>query len=397
MRQLRILLVMHMPWDRNLGGPRVQIELADEFLARGHSVEKFDFFDAFPEGRGKLASTLAPRAFCARARDYIRSNSARFDVVDAHHGNLPFGKQELGFDGLLVARSGGLHFFYRDFEQFAREKWPARSRGRVIGRLLRRWQAFREGSTYLKSLEHADLVVVQNADERVYVTEVLGLGHKTILAPCGLSDDQAALLAANADRPSRLGEKEIAFIGQWGLRKGRADWGRIVRRIREVVPDARFIFLGTGCEAERVIDDLDLGTGDGVRVVPRYDSDELPGCLAGATLGAFPSYIEGFGIGVLEMLASGLPTVAYDVPGPRETLNRIDPSLLVPVGDAEALAERIADLLRLSSTDYAELVQRCLAVTKGLRWSDIAAETLSAYTSALGQVQSAETRQPALS
>jgi glycosyltransferase involved in cell wall biosynthesis len=375
-------MVMHMPWDRNLGGPRVQIELADEFAARGHIVERFDYFEAFPRNRNRVKNMLAPRAFCARARDYLRRNASRFDVVDAHHGNLPFSKTDLRFDGLLVARSGGLYFFYRDFERFAKQRWPNKSIERRSTRPLRRWQASRESPTFLRSLETADLLIAQNADEQAYLTNVLGFRRKTTLAHAGLSEALSLALGSKARGPARLAEAEVVFIGHWGLRKGSADWPRIVRRIREDVPRARFSFLGTGCAKERVLEDLEL-TGDGIRVVSKYESTELPVLLENGTVGALPSYIEGFGIGVLESLAAGIPTVAYDVPGPREMLKPLDPSLLVPAGDAEGFGARISELLSLPSERYAELAQACLAVAQRFLWKDIATETLQAYASGL--------------
>jgi glycosyltransferase involved in cell wall biosynthesis len=386
-RQLRILMVLHMPWDRNLGGPQVQIELADEFRAQGHIVEKFDYFDAFPNGRGKLIDILTPRSFAARARDYVRRHGARFDVIDAQQGNLPFSKERLGFGGLLLVRTGGLDPFYRDFLRFAKTKWPDRTRAKLGTRTLRRWHNAWGTPIYRRSLEHADVIAVQNADEIRYVSDELGLGGKCILSPCGLSEPRARDLAAveNALKPE---DEEVAFIGYWSLRKGSADWSSIIRHVRERLPQTRFAFLGTASTYEEVMAEIGPIEG-GVRVVPAYESSDLPRHLASATLGAFPSYIEGFGIGVLEMLAAGLPTVAYDVPGPREMLRRLDPSLLVHVGDTEQFAEKILDLIRLPRSERMELASRCMAVAGDFRWEDIAQDTLRSYAEALAALQNA--------
>ena len=256
---------------------------------------------------------------------------------------------------------------------------------------MRRWQALRESPTYLRSLETADLVIAQNADEQAYLTDVLGFGRKTMLAHGGLSEARALTLGSNAQGPARLAEAEVVFIGYWGLRKGSADWARIVRRIREDLPRARFAFLGTGCSKDHVLEDLEL-TGEGIRVVPSYESTELAALLENGTVGALPSYIEGFGIGVLELLAAGMPTVAYDVPGPREMLKLLDPSLLIPAGDAEGFGARISELLSLAPERYAELVQACLAVAQRFFWKDIATETLLAYASGLERLR--ESRSP---
>ena len=62
------------------------------------------------------------------------------------------------------------------------------------------------------------------------------------------------------------------------------------------------------------------------------------------TVGAFPSYVEGFGLAVLEQLAAGLPTVAYNLPGPRDILKSTLPDLLVPCGDAEKFAATLCQV-----------------------------------------------------
>ncbi|MFM6472484.1 MAG: glycosyltransferase family 4 protein, partial [Dolichospermum sp.] len=103
--------------------------------------------------------------------------------------------------------------------------------------------------------------------------------------------------------------------------------------VKKQVPNAKFLFLGTGVSLQKVLQDLNLPACDWINIIPQYNSEELPMLLSGATVGAFPSYIEGFGFAVLEKLASGLPTIAYDVPGPREILKLLDGSLLTPVGD----------------------------------------------------------------
>ena len=72
---------------------------------------------------------------------------------------------------------------------------------------------------------------------------------------------------------------------------------------------------------------------EGLEFVSDFRPEDLPTLLADCTVGAFPSYVEGFGLAVLEQLASGLPTVAYDTAGPRDLLASRLPDLLVPKGD----------------------------------------------------------------
>src|ERR1700674_1205256 len=133
---LRILMVIHTHWTRDLGAPRVQLELAEEMRALGHQVDKFSYEDAFPRlaaprGRAgafaaRLRAYLASNlSFAERAAAYVRAHAGRFDAIDAHQTDLPFPKRRLGFAGLLVARSVGLIPAYQEFERFAAARWPA--------------------------------------------------------------------------------------------------------------------------------------------------------------------------------------------------------------------------------------------------------------------------------
>ena len=102
-----------------------------------------------------------------------------------------------------------------------------------------------------------------------------------------------------------------------------------------------------------------------------------------AQLGVFPSHVEGFGLALLEQLAAGLPTIAYDVPGPRQILRTQSERLLTPVGDTAAIAARAAEILSLSVPDYEKLSAECVAIAQRYRWTEIANNTITHYRAAL--------------
>ncbi|NEO43480.1 MAG: glycosyltransferase family 4 protein [Moorea sp. SIO4A3] len=380
-RPLKILMVLHMPWTRNLGGSRVQLELAEEFRAMGHVVEKFDYHDAFPNASSSRLAQLTRPHFSVKARAFVKANAHRFDIIDAHQGNLPFSKQELGFQGLLVARSVGLYAFYDQFAKQEQEKYPPQKIKTRLGNLLRSWQYRRISPRYPRSLHTCDLINLCNHDELTYVSDVMRLGEKSVVFPFGLSSKrQQEFLKTVKPAEVRLVNKQVVFIGSWGRRKGSRDWRNIIMRVREQVPGVRFLFLGTGSNAEVVLEDLGIPKCDWIEIIPRYDSEELPKLLSGATVGAFPSYIEGFPFAVLEKLACGLPTVAYDVPGARETLRLLDRSLLIPPGNIQEFSSKLTNLLLLDKVDYFQFYKRCIEIAKKFYWNKIANNTLDVYS-----------------
>ncbi len=386
----RILMVIHTPWTRNLGGPRVQLELADELREMGHEVEKFSYDDAFPRAaaprrRGRLA-TLAGylqvnRSFAVRAAAFVQANARRFDIVDANQTDLPFPKRQLGFSGLLVARSVGLIPSYENFERFAAARWPEPRSLRQGVHATLTWPARRRRRRDVEaSFRHADLINVSSHDDLATVRDAMGYGDKVVMFPFGMSAARRqAFVRRQGDPAARLAAGKVAFIGNWNDRKGAKDWPAIAALVRRRRPGARFLFLGTGLGREQVLGDFPAELRDSIEVVPSYESDDLPGLLAAATVGAFPGYLEGFGFAVLEKLAAGLPTVTYDAPGPRDILRSLAAPEMVPAGDVEAFAARVAALLALAGESYGQRSREATRAAERFDWRAIAAATRDAY------------------
>lgn len=395
---LRLLMVIHTPWSRNLGASRVPLELSEEFRALGDTVEKFSYDDAFPDdvrplGRGAL-KTLASyvrsnRSFSVRAEAFVREHAARFDIIEANQTDLPVSKATLGFEGLLVARSVGLIPAYSEFNRMARKRWNEGMSARdIVHDVLTSPRRKRADRDVYKSFRHADLINVSNRDDLETVSNAMGYGDKVVYFPFGLSE--ARLQAFCASRQSaiqRLKTRTVAFIGMWNSRKGRRDWPQIFDALLRLVPDARLLILGAGLPVEHVLRDFSRETRGAVRVVSAYQSEELPGLLDSATVGAFPGYLEGFGFGILEMLAAGLPTIAYDAPGSRDILGRLTRPRMVAAGDTEEFARRLAETLLLSEEGYAKSAEDSDAVARTFSWREIAIQTRATYLERLARLR----------
>jgi glycosyltransferase involved in cell wall biosynthesis len=381
MNALRILMVSHVPLVRELGAGRAQLDLAEDLRRLGHEIAFYDVRNAFPNGR--RGRRFRPDRFGEHAAAFIRSRAGRFDVVDAHHGVLPYTKRDLGLDGLLVARSSGLYAFYAEFARHAAATWPALIPGTAPGQALQRLRSRQRDRDCRRSLQECDFALLLTDDEVTWANRELGVSDRWVAVPHGLREKDATALAA-ARRPAedRQRQCEVSFVGSWSLRKGSADWPEIIDRVLERVPRAKFRFLGTGAEPEAL-------RREGVTVVPSYRPEELPELLATATVGALPSYAEGWPFGLLEQLASGLPCVAYDIPGPRSMLRPFGPSALAPRGNAAAFANRIADVLLLEAPVYAALSTSALEVADRFQGLEVAGTIANHYASRLDEVREA--------
>jgi glycosyltransferase involved in cell wall biosynthesis len=387
-KSLQILVVIDLPWDARLGAVRVFIGLAEAWGEAGHTVSKYCLDDAYPKATSsRFFSACRQLLFPWKAAAFVRRNRGRFDVIDCLLGTLPFPKKRLGFTGLLVARSVGLYRLYQDFDRIALERWPDRPRGKLLGRIFYTFMKRRMFHASERTLQHCDLLNLPNENEVHHLRHEIGSNKPAIVQPYGLTVGRQHAFAQAAATPAvRLANKKISFIGMWSPRKGAKDWGEIIQRVRVLVPDVRFVFLGTLSEDRQVLSDLALPASDFIELIPEYQPEELPKLLSDSTVGAFPSYAEGFGLGVLEQLASGFPSVAYDAPGPRAMLKSDLPELLVPPGNVEKFAATLVRVLRCGLTEYEQLCKRSTLTASRFTWSAIAHETVKSYQVYLAQV-----------
>ncbi|MGI9087930.1 MAG: glycosyltransferase family 4 protein [Chthoniobacterales bacterium] len=379
-KPLRLLVIVNLPWDARLGACRVWMELAAQWRLLGHTVEKFSLSDAFPGVRAtRVTFALRQWLFIRKAAAFVRQNGERFDLIDALIGTLPFCKHELGFRGVIVARSVGLYRFYDRFDQTVGERWPRPRRGKMAGRWLYRFARRRLLRAADLAIQHADLINLPNEREADCLRAEINPSAPIIVQPYGCNSAPIA----PPERRSR--EPRISFIGMWSPRKGARDWPRIIAQVRAEIPAARFCFLGTMTEEKTVRADLGSIAADAVDFISSFAPSELPALLADCRAGAFPSYVEGFGLAVLEQLAAGIPTVAYDIPGPHDILAKDLPELLVPTGDVDAFAEALVRILRLDDEAFTQLSAKCHATAAEFSWPEIARSTLQTYRKLLDQ------------
>ena len=113
--------------------------------------------------------------------------------------------------------------------------------------------------------------------------------------------------------------------------------------------------------------------GLGADVRGYVDKDELAGLYRGAAALVLPSRYEGFGLPVLEAMASGLPVVATDEPALREV-----------AGDAAVYSDGdLAAAIRIALADRDRLVAAGLERAKAFSWDETARRTLALYREAL--------------
>ena len=137
-----------------------------------------------------------------------------------------------------------------------------------------------------------------------------------------------------------------------------------------------------------------LGCEERVHVTGALRSAELVALYRRATLVVVPSLYEGFGLPAAEAMACGTPVVATRAGALPEVLAAGGGGILVPPGDAEALAKAIATLLDQPAA-RAELGARGPArIREAYSWPRIAERTVEVYREVAARSQEATPIRP---
>jgi glycosyltransferase involved in cell wall biosynthesis len=213
----------------------------------------------------------------------------------------------------------------------------------------------------------ADLVIAVSAFTASQVEEYLGVPSSRIRVI------HHGVIPRHIQQSAR--EKIVLCVGAIQRRKNQA---RLVRAFAALPEDWSLVLAGSeGFDAAETMAEIGKSPAAGRIRITGYVSDaQLAEWYGRASIFAFPSLDEGFGMPVLEAMAAGLPVVA----GNRSALPEV-------CGDAAEMVdpfreEELAEALRRLAGDMTrrdELTQRGLIRALGFRWDEAVQKSRSVY------------------
>jgi glycosyltransferase involved in cell wall biosynthesis len=175
----------------------------------------------------------------------------------------------------------------------------------------------------------------------------------------GVEDRHMALY----ERKKFGGPVRAVFVGRLHFRKGIADVLKAFIQRPDI--DVEFLIAGDGPDREAM---QAMAAGDRrVKLLGVVNRDELDALLSQTSIFVFPTYYEGFGLALIEAMASGHACVSYDIGVVREVLG--DTGVLVPPGDAAGLVSEIGKLVRAPAR-IRELAERAHVRARRFSWEE---------------------------
>lgn len=159
----------------------------------------------------------------------------------------------------------------------------------------------------------------------------------------------------------------VFFLGSIGPRKNIEN---MIKAHNSLDTNTKFVLGGSSIPGQEKLTELPAN------FIGRVPNEDLPYLYAGAKLFAFVSNEEGFGIPILEAMASGTPVLTSNVSSMKEVAG--EAAMLVRPDSIEDIAAGMERIL--NDTEYAQnLSTRGLARVKEFSWDKAAEETLKVF------------------
>ncbi len=376
---MKILISTPYPLNSHNGPAKVVLELFDALTRQGAQVTLLGGDDLVPEWEQR--DSFQRRFLYHEAlKNFIKENAHHYDVIDYDHEYLPFNRNIFPKTPLMVARSlllvqhlnkinfprsKQLRFFIDNFWCRANTKKEIKKRIQISN----------------QTILNADLINVANHQDR---DELIKLGipkNKILVLPYAIGPSHQPLFQNLSRRPSK--ERSLVFIGAFEYRKGATHFAPILEKIHDEHPDLTLKLIGCSgmfTKKEQILRFFPKHLADSVDITLQCPPEDLPKIIDGAWAGIYPSYVEGFPFGVLEMLSASIPVAAFNAPGA---------SMMLPdrwLASPGSNKELINILLPFLASRESNIKFRKEAIRRShyFCWDEIAQQTLNAYERALG-------------
>jgi glycosyltransferase involved in cell wall biosynthesis len=299
------------------------------YLAVGGAAGRPDDFQRSVDATKPLPSRLFALARAARGE------AAFVDVIDVH----------FALHGFAVLAAVGRK---RPYVVHFQGPWADESALQGAGPAVVATKRLMERSVYRRA---SAIVVLSQAFRRILVEdygvvpwriEVLAPGVDLDAFHDGGREDARRRFGVGAEFLAVTVRRLVPRMGHDVLLDA---WAQLVARHPDRAP--RLLIAGAGPDREQLEERAArLGLQNHVEWLGPIDDRALCDLYRAADVSVVPSVaLEGFGLVVLESLASGTPVIASDIGGLPEALDGLHDGLVVRPGDADALAARLEEAL----------------------------------------------------
>jgi len=244
------------------------------------------------------------------------------------------------------------------------------------------WLERRLHKVYIESAKNGSL--------RAIIT--VSLSTKNDLIKLGYPEDKISIVYNGLDWDLYKGcgelckEKDdlVVYIGRITPYKKIEDLIKAWIIIEQVVKKAKLVIAGRAEPKylDRLVSLAKKHNLKNIEFKTNITQEEKKTLLAKAKILVYTSIREGWGQTIIEAAACGTPSIAYDVPGLRDSVRHMETGILVEPGNIVELANAVRKLMT-GDEEWSKLSLKAYEHSKGFSWDNTAREFLKILKSSV--------------
>ncbi len=368
---MKLLFAANTPDSRSAGIAKIMNCLADSLRLKGHRVDLI-FHISLPHWKwSRRVSDLSFPIALSNHIAHLTKSGERYDAVAIHslsaapyiflrqfHQNLPpcvlvsYGADQMRWDLEKEEERLGFH----SIRLFSKLFYPA-----LVLAPVR------------YAVKHADKIMVAARSEIDFFEKFCGVAPaKVSFIPNGVAPEYFS--QHDYARPAA----KLLYLGGWEWRKGIRYLAQSFSLIAAAHPKVTLSLVGIGTSAEEAKKYFPADFHSRINVTPRVTVEETPKIYADHDIFLFPSLFESMSLVVPEAMASGLPVITTRTCGMPDIIHDGLNGYLVPIRDAQAVAQKTDTLLR--NPDLRKTIGiNAQASAKNILWDKIADQAAAMF------------------
>ena len=338
-RELRILIAIGVPRQKEAGAAGVVLNHAAELVKRGHTIDCWFLEDVLE--RPAKAKRFEALLFAIGLSRRILKEGEKYDVVNLH---APWGCvygiwrrlfRPVGAPPYVMTMQGSEERYARAMRLEARKRraWNFSLKNRV-------WHRLYHQTLYDYSIKTADYGAVANREGWICAELKYKRAPGLIwYVPNGTEERFFVSREYSEKIATRL-----LFVGTWLDRKGVHYLADAFDLVAKKMPTVRLTVAGCSASEAEVKDLFAAALRERVNVIPFVPRDDMAAVYAAHDIFVIPSLVEGMPLTLLEAMSTGMPVVTTNTCGMADVVEDGFNGLLVPAADTEKLAGGIERL-----------------------------------------------------
>jgi glycosyltransferase involved in cell wall biosynthesis len=190
------------------------------------------------------------------------------------------------------------------------------------------------------------LIAQTSAEKAYYVGQGMAPDKATVVGPGVTPDEVLGGDGSSLRRRLGINGPMVLSIGAMSVDKGTVQTVEAVRRLWQAGRELDLVLIGAELTLfQSYLRGLPAADRERIHVLGSVDDDVKHDALAAATVFSMPSRADSFGISYLEAWLYGVPVIGARTWGVMDLIDEGQDGLLVPFGDAPALAGKMAYLI----------------------------------------------------